>query len=412
MNQKIVESKVIHILTALCFLVYFTSYVTRINYTAIISEIIQEEGILKSTASIVTMVSFISYGIGQLISGYIGDRMPPKLLILGGLLISSALNILMPVVGNIEAMAIIWFLNGFAQALIWPPMVRILSAYLKSDDYNNACVTVMIASSLGTIAVYLLSPLIISISSWKAVFWIAGIIGISISLIWIWGANKIEQYVVKKGITEITTINSSIRSGTTIRSLIIPSGFIFIIMAIILQGTLKDGVTTWMPSYLIETFQLKSSVSIFSTVVLPVFSIFCLKLTAYIQRRYIKNELICSAIIFFTGFAASIALSVFSSYHAVVSIILAAIITGCMFGVNLILIGLIPNRFEHTGKVAYISGIMNFFTYVGSALSSYGIAKISENYGWQFTITSWAVIALLGACVCFLCAFRWKKFCK
>lgn len=412
MNQKIVESKVIHILTALCFLVYFTSYVTRINYTAIISVIIQEEGILKSTASIVTMVGFISYGIGQLISGYIGDRMSPKLLILGGLLISSVLNILMPAIGNIEAMAIIWFLNGFAQALIWPPMVRILSAYLKSDDYNNACVTVMIASSLGTIAVYLLSPLIISISSWKAVFWIAGIIGISISLIWICGANKIEQYVFKNGMTEEITINSSIRSENTIRSLIIPSGLIFIISAIILQGTLRDGVTTWMPSYLIETFHLNSSVSIFSTVVLPVFSIFCLKLTAYIQRRYLKNELVCAAVIFTTGFAASAALSVFSSYHAIVSIILAAIITGCMYGVNLILTGLIPKRFEQTGKVAYISGILNFFAYVGSALSSYGIAKISEDYGWQFTITSWAVITLLGACVCFFCAYRWKKFCR
>ncbi len=412
MNQKIVKPKVIHILTALCFIVYFTSYVTRVNYTAIISVIVQEEGILKSTASIVTMLGFISYGIGQIVSGYFGDRMPPKLIILSGLLITSVFNILMPVTGNIHTMAIIWFLNGFAQSMIWPPMVRILSAYLKHEDYNNACVTVMIASSVGTIAVYLLSPLIISLSSWKMVFWIAGMIGIAVSFLWIFGANRIEQYALKNGITEERTSSSTTRSESSIRSLIIPSGFLFIISAIILQGTLKDGVTTWMPSYLIETFQLKSSVSIFSTVVLPAFSIFFLKLTAYIQKRFFKNELVCAAIIFFAGFAVSVALSVFSSYHAVVSIIMAAVLTGCMYGVNLILTGLIPNRFEHTGKVAYISGLLNFFTYVGSSLSSFGIAKLSENYGWKFTIQSWAVIALLGTCVCCLCAYRWKKFCE
>jgi OPA family glycerol-3-phosphate transporter-like MFS transporter len=410
MNYKIEEPKVVRVLAALGFIVYFASYVTRINYSAIIAEIIQKEGVLKSTASIVTVVGFISYGIGQLLSGYIGDRLPPKRLIFSGLATSSVLNVLMPVVGSIKIMTVLWLFNGFAQAMIWPPLVKILTIYLKRDDFKRACVTISIASSVGTVSIYTLSPLIIAVSGWKTVFLLTGMIGTLISIIWIWGAGKLERYAHENRKVEEVAQDTSIKAKVTIKSTIIPSGFVFIACAIVLQGTLRDGVTTWMPSYLIETFHLNNSISIFFTVVLPICSILFLKLAAYIQRRFIRNELACAAVFFFAGFAVSVFLSVFSDCNVATSIALTALITGCMNGVNIILICLIPGHYEHTGRVAYISGILNFFTYVGSALSTYGIAKLSENYGWQFTIKSWAVIALLGMIVCSLCIRRWRRF--
>lgn len=75
--------KYIKYLSALCFMVYFTSYITRINYSAIVAEIVTAEGILKSSASFVITAGFISYGIGQLISGFLGDILNPKKMIFG-----------------------------------------------------------------------------------------------------------------------------------------------------------------------------------------------------------------------------------------------------------------------------------------------------------------------------------------
>ena len=57
-----------------------------------------------------------------------------------------------------------------------------------------------------------------------------------------------------------------------------------------------------------------------------------------------------------------------------------------------------------------MSGITNSATYVGSALSSYGIALIAEKAGWSNTILSWIFIALGGAAVCILCIRRWARF--
>ena len=60
---------------------------------------------------------------------------------------------------------------------------------------------------------------------------------------------------------------------------------ILIRIVIIIQGALRDGVTTWMPSYISETYKLGSAVSILTGVVLPIFSILCFELTSFIYRK-------------------------------------------------------------------------------------------------------------------------------
>ncbi len=416
MPGKIISRQGIRSLSLLSFAVYFASYLTRINYGAIIAEIVQSEGILKSSASLVTTASFISYGAGQLVSGYIGDRVNPRWLIFGGLAATSVLNLFLPTAGTVEIMTAIWFLNGFAQAMIWPPLVKILSGYLYPDNFQKACVTVTIAGSVGTIFIYLVSPLCIVLSGWRLVFWVAGAAGLAASALWLWGIGRIDRYAHENAaVTGALPTNESGQAAPilnrSIKSLILPSGLLFIILGIILQGILRDGVTTWMPSYLNETFWMSSSVSILSTVILPVFSIFAIKFTSFVQRKFFTNELSCAALFFLIGSIASVALAAFYASGLVTSMILTAIITGCMHGVNFILICMVPGRFEQTGKVAFISGFLNFFTYLGSALSTYGIARFSENFGWRPTIMGWAGIALLGSLTCGFCISRWRSFC-
>ena len=64
-------------LTALCCLVYFASYITRLDYAAVLVEIVQDLQIAKTTASIAVTGSFITYGAGMLIFGVLGDRITP-----------------------------------------------------------------------------------------------------------------------------------------------------------------------------------------------------------------------------------------------------------------------------------------------------------------------------------------------
>lgn len=89
-----------------------------------------------------------------------------------------------------------------------------------------------------------------------------------------------------------------------------------------------------------------------------------------------------------------------------------ASITGCMPGINLMLISHLPKFFVRFGRVSTISGMLNACTYIDSALSTYSFAVLSEQLGWYFTIVLWVIISAIGLGLCSMCIRRWDVFRK
>jgi OPA family glycerol-3-phosphate transporter-like MFS transporter len=183
------------------------------------------------------------------------------------------------------------------------------------------------------------------------------------------------------------------------------------LISVVMQGMLRDGITTWMPTYIAETFNLGNNVSILTTAILPLFSVFGTGLTTFISKK-IGNELKSSAVFFGAAFLSNTLMALLFAKFIPLDIACMAVVNICMHGVNLMLISNVPRHFAKYGKVSMISGIMNAATYIGSALSTYVFALLSDKFGWSFTVVFWAVIALVGAALCALCIGKWKKFCK
>ncbi len=383
--------------TLLFAVTYMISYITRINYGTVISEMVTGTGLTKSMLSLAVTGSFITYGVGQVVSGIVGDKLSPKKLISVGLLVSVIMNVLIPVCTNHYQMLAVWCVNGFAQAFMWPPMVRIMTTIFSSEEYKTACVKVSWGSSMGTIVLYLLSPLIIAVSGWKAVFFFSAICGIIMIFVW----NKLCVYKEEKR-AEV----KEKQSGNI--AVLFKPFMIGIMLAIVLQGMLRDGVTTWMPSYIAETYNLSNIISILTGVLLPLFSIFTFYITSYVYKNNIKNVVTCAGTVFGVGVVSALALVLFTGKSVVLSILFSALLTGAMHGVNLLLICMVPHYFVKYGNVSTVSGVLNSCTYIGSAVSTYGIALLSEKFNWSFTLFVWLMIALSGTLVCFLCVKPWK----
>lgn len=378
---------------------YMVSYLTRINYGTIISAMVTQTGFTKDSLSMALTGSFITYGAGQIVSGIMGDRISPKKLVACGLAVTILMNILLPFCGNPWLMCAVWCVNGFAQSFMWPPIVRLMSTLLSEHDYQMASVRVSWGSSVGTILLYLLSPLILTVLPWKWVFWLCAIGGGAMLLIWLRTAPDIPVYVKPKS------------NGTQMQKRVgIFSPLVIAIMvAIALQGMLRDGVTTWMPSYISETYYLSNGVSILSGVLLPLFGIASFYVASRIYGGKLKSPVTCSGIIFAVGSLAALGLFFLNGASAVGSVMLSALLTGCMHGVNLLLICMVPPFFKSQGNVSTVSGVLNACTYVGSAVSTYGIARLSGSIGWRNTVFVWFLIAFAGTTVCFLSSHGWNK---
>jgi OPA family glycerol-3-phosphate transporter-like MFS transporter len=386
-------------LISLCCIVYFVSYITRTNYTASILEIASFMHITLSLAGIAVSGSFITYGFGQLVSGFLGDRINPRYLILIGMVATSICNAAVAALPNIHIISIVWCINGFAQAMLWPPMVRMLSENLSTKDYKKGCTYVTIGSITASIVVYLFVPVCIALGSWKWVFGLSAFLGSIIAVIW---AMLSKGYSVGKPRRKEAT---GVQKSNSIWNLMVTAGIVPILLVCILHGILRDGIITWMPSYINDTFRLGNSVSILTGAILPLFGIFSIILGNVISKKT-KTEVIAACYIWITAiFACGVLLIVYSNYM-VYAILMMALITACMHGINFMLIGILPSRFARYGKVAFFSGLLNAATYVGSALSTYIVARLSETYGWKVTIITWLVIAIVGGGLCLLSSKR------
>ena len=79
-----VDKKKARSLAVLFTVTYMASYITRINFGAIISEIEVQTGIARTLLSMSVTGGFITYGIGQIVSGICGDYFSPKKLVSSG----------------------------------------------------------------------------------------------------------------------------------------------------------------------------------------------------------------------------------------------------------------------------------------------------------------------------------------
>ena len=407
--MEISHKKQLSLLIWLACLVYFVSYVTRLNYGTLITEIIAKTGMSKSAAGLISTCSFFSYGIGQPISGILSDKLRPRNIIMTGITVTSIINLIFPFINSPALMAFLWTINGFSQALLWPPIFRLLSDYAPEDTFKKAILRLYTVCNAATLILYVLAPAFIEYSTWQTMFCFCGGIGILTAAIWFVLSLKIEKSLPKL-VKEQSKPLSQSNNQTSFSKLLLSSGLIMIFISIMLQGMLKDGVSTWAPVFLSDTFKLSSSASILISMALPVFSVFSTYIAAFIYRKIFKNELTCTIAIYATSALSAFALAALFGKSAITSVLLMAVITSCMHGVNLMLISYVPMFYAKYDKASTVTGTANFFAYFGSAISSYLIAILTEKFGWSFTVLSWGIISVLGIMFSLLALKKWNRF--
>ncbi len=385
----------------LCELSYFMSYITRLGYAAGLVEITRSLGLSASALSLGCTGLFITYGAGQLLSGWLGDRIIPRKMMLIGLLGASACNLLLPLCPNAAAMVAVWCVNGLFQAMLWPPMVRLLSDTLDAEGYTRGVKNASTAAYIATIAVYALMSLFSRAHFWQGYFYFAGIAGAATALFF----NKTAK-TLSGGASAARKEAAPPRKK--IGPLVLASGLPVIMFAIVMQGMLRDGVTTWMPSLIADTANMGASASILSAAILPLFSVVCINFAAWLQKKF-PNDCVSSLLLFAVCAACSLVMLPLLG-SAAAAIACMAVITGCAHAINFLLVCHVPSYFAPHGCVSSVSGLINSCTYIGSAISTYGIALLSDQFGWFVTVAVWAAISVLGAAACIAVKKRWAKF--
>ena len=398
-------------LIALSCAVYFTSSLTRKAYEASILAICDETGLARTAAGLAGTATVALYGGGQFVTGLMADRFNPCRIVLAALLLTAACNLALPfAVGSVAALVALQAVNGFAQAMFWPPLVKILANSLSKERYNGAVFVVNVAANIAIIAIFALVAGCVRFAGWRLSFWIVAGMALARAVaggqlcsggFWsrvLESANPESRNPQAKPETRNSNPNSA-KSFPIAIAVLIP-----IALAIVCMGIMRDGIEVWAPSIISDLYGLSTSSSTASVVILPIFAVASMA-AARALRRALGSEEKGALALYSLGLLCALVLLPVSRGQAgavahasiITGLPLIALLSASMHGANLLLIGELPGRFAGSGHVGVLSGLLNSCVYVGAALSIYGFPVLQRHFsGWRPVFAIWAVVLALG----------------
>lgn len=392
-------------LTWLLTLVYFSGYLTRTNFQNIMVAVQSDTGYSDSLLGVVVSCLFFAYAIGQVVNGWLGDKIKPQYMIAFGLTASALINFAFPFcTSSITVMCVLWGVNGFVQSMLWPPMISIMVRAMNEDEYTSNVPLLTVGSSAAKVLIVVLAPLILLFLSWRAIFFFCSAFALGVAALFFFNRNRIALKPLQ--IQE----NGGKKGFRLPRKAIFP--IILIFVAIVLHGALRDSLDTWMPTYLKDVFSFDDKLAILCKVFLTSFGVIAIFLSKALFRRFFKNEVACAMTLFLTASVFALVLfALFGLESAPVTIVCMTMVYGIQSGINLMLISYVPKRFSAYGKISTITGLLDAFAYAGSAVSMYGITSVVKGGGgWKAATLIWLLVSAVGTVFVLVAIKPWKRF--
>ncbi len=391
----------------LSWLAYASAYIGRYNYSAVMGAITAENSLSLSAAGAVSTGYFICYAVGQIVFGLLSQSVSPYAMILIGLCGSGLCNL---GAGAFPAsfMGLLWGANGLFQAMIWPPIVRLFAESMPLERQKHACVSINSTTPAGTLAAYALSAVLLQFADWHHVFFSCGGLLLGMAAVFWLGTAPLRRATAYAPQPEFQKQKGTGNGPAAL----LAAGLGAMLLPVLLHGGLKDGVTNWVPSMIQSNFGISPAFSAAVAMALPLVNLSGAYLSGWLNEHCTHNELKTAGSLFALASICLLALPLAMRTSLLLAVLLLAVTTASMLGVNTMFINVIPVKAGRHGGASMLSGTLNAVTYLGAAAATWGIGAAAEGCGWNAVFLLWLGMALLALLVSALLAGRWGEYLK
>lgn len=377
------------LLIALCWIVYTCSYLGKLGYNANITQIENAYLLSHSTAGMVSTFFFFAYGIGQIINGIFCKKYNVRLVVFGCLLVSGLMNLLVGFSNNFAFIKYFWLINGAALSVLWPSLIRLLSETLDKENIGRAVVVMGTTVATGTFFVYGLSALFVALGAYEIMFFLAGILLPLIALLWIFSYPKLVKQKTEEEAHEMQ-LSTELSHKKKLGWLWIPISILAVFA--VFDNLIKDGLTTWVPMILKETYALPDYVSILLTMLLPILAIFGTSVAVWMHKKVKDFVMLCSLLFLVSAVCIGLVILCMPTGWFVVTLGCFGVVSCVMAGVNNIITSMMPLYWKEKLNAGLTAGVLNGCCYVGSTISAYGLGLIADMGGWNLVF--WLLFSL------------------
>ncbi len=411
MNKHLEDKKMSLILLIISFATYTIIGFTRNAYAAAIAGIV-EEGYFTKVDSGIIMSSFnITYCLSQIIGSYFVDKISPFKIISAGVIVTIFANIAMSISPTFWVIFIARGLCGIAQFGIWPSLLKIVAEYVN-DSYRRKWMYIMpLGITCGNIVSYLIAALV---NNWRDLFALSYIL-LAISII---AFIVIVFFSNKKAVDKLPVVTNETKKTTTQNSsdniglfkLMISSGAILLIIPTVAKSLINAGINSWMPTMIMESYNVSSGFSSTLTALSTCANLAAVLWVVLLYPKIFKLPTTMVGILFLFSLPLLIILSFIGHIPLILVVILITLINTFKNSIHQFSAVEIPAAYTKYNKAGMVAGIINAFATFSGVIANILYGYTAENFGWNVTVISWGVLALIGLIFSFITTPIWKKF--
>lgn len=386
----------------LCWATYVTAYLCRVNISAALTKMSAGLGVSMEYLGMASSIYFITYAAGQLLNGFLGDRVRPYRFLLTAVAAAGAANLAVGTVSNGASFLLIWGLNGYIQSMFWGSLLRLLSFHIPAEHHKTVSTVMSTASVTGYILSWSILGKAFAGLSWKAYFIAPGFCALLLIPCWLLTARRHPMEQMLRERQETPPVGRAVRE-------LFEDRMYFICLLCCAIGAIQEGAVFWLPVIFSRDLGLNADSSLLLLMVIPFSKLLGVFLARWLLGRHRENARRSMLAMLALVSAIAVLLVLTSRLSALLTVLLIGLLILAVNGSNWIIISYLPLSFAERNMVSTLVGILDFSIYVGAAVSSPLTGIVLALYGWPAVPVIWlgltavsVLLALTGAGGCLL----------
>ncbi|MBE6612811.1 MAG: MFS transporter [Ruminococcaceae bacterium] len=382
------SSKTLHtVIFAVCYIAYTAIYMARLNLSMASDVLTGQAGrITTGEYGILGGAFLVVYALGRLLNGDLSDRISPHIMLGAGLLFAGLANIGFSFLPPFWGMLILWCANAWAQSMLWSSVLRVVAAMYDEAKAKRMTSFMVTSVATGNIIGIIASSAIIIHFGLAWAFILPGAFTILMGAVCFVLIGRLDVGRAEKA--------AHAETAAPLTELIRHPDLRMTIPCAFLHGMMKDNITGWMTKYFIFMYAIDLAEASSFALFIPIVGFVGRMIYPPIYRMVGEGEHKVSLIGFVICLAASIPLCL-GTRLPVIAMIFLGLIYAAVSLINTTLLSIYPIRFVKQHRVATVSGIMDFATYLGAGLSSMVYGFVITHAGYVPMYVSWAVVSAI-----------------
>ncbi len=383
------------------WLAYAGFYLCRKTIAVAQPEFMKQFGWREAEVGIILSGYLTAYAVGQFINGAMGDKLGARRMLLLGFITTILMNILFGFSYTILFMFFLWTINGYAQSMGWPSVVKGMSNWFSIRERGKVmspwgtCYSVgdvvgtgLAAFIIGRVAVTTVQPVggeAVTYADWRWVFWIAGMtLAVIATIVLILFRNRPQDVglpdiaIYHKQTTTVETVEKNIwknAKDVLSRGPVWILGFTYFGVKFI-----RYTFMFWTVTYLAREKGMGTELAGYISTIFAMAGILGTLTASYLSDAVFKSRRAPISVIMLFG----LTLSLFFFYQSPVALIPISIgLVGFMtYGPDFVISAVAVMDFGSREGASTAAGFVNGLGSIGAAIMPVIVGFVATTFGW------------------------------